>query len=192
MAKVLLVENHPTFARLYNFYLQSEGHTVIHAADGKLGLVLFKQELPDVVITDIDMPGMSGTQFIQQLQQQYLNTRIIALYFERRETDALSLTTEGVAIASKDLHRQEFLDLVNRELDAIIKKPEPKKSNVDDRQMLPINVAVTDNATIDIYQSSDNDQSSDNTISISPDQIDLLISCLSEAKIEALANKKSA
>lgn len=196
MAKVLLVEDHPTFARLFHHYLQSDGHTVIHAADGKLGLDLFRRELPDLVITDIAMPVMSGTQFIQQLRTEFVNTRVIALYFGEEERAAAVSTISDLVVASKEVHRPQFLDLVNSELaqskgelaarDADALEQDQLSNSGSERQVLAIKVKVTDGGSIEIIQDSDN--SSGTTITITPEQAGLLVNWISEAKQEILSN----
>jgi len=75
--KMLIVEDNQ---ELLNFYqeLFSDVYTVITAENGKKGLELAKSQLPDIIISDIMMPGMTGTQLAHKLKTS-LNTCHIPL-----------------------------------------------------------------------------------------------------------------
>src|SRR2546427_3665913 len=67
-ARVLVVEDSPTIVTVVQYYLELEGFTVTVAADGAQGLALARQERPDVVVTDLSMPGMDGIALVQALR----------------------------------------------------------------------------------------------------------------------------
>ena len=60
MAKVLIVEDNPANMKLAAFLLQSAGHTVLRATDAEVGLALARDEHPDLILMDIQLPGMDG------------------------------------------------------------------------------------------------------------------------------------
>ena len=60
MARVLVVEDNPANMTLATFLLQSAGHTVITAANAEIGLMLARAEQPDLILMDIQLPGMDG------------------------------------------------------------------------------------------------------------------------------------
>ena len=60
MARVLIVEDNPANMTLATFLLQSAGHTVLSARDAETGLTLARAEQPDLVLMDIQLPGMDG------------------------------------------------------------------------------------------------------------------------------------
>jgi two-component system cell cycle response regulator DivK len=60
MAKVLVIEDNPANLTLATFLLQSVGHTVLAATDAETGLTLARAEQPDLVLMDIQLPGMDG------------------------------------------------------------------------------------------------------------------------------------
>ncbi|NJL65128.1 MAG: response regulator [Methylacidiphilales bacterium] len=60
MATLLVVDDTPSQLELINYYLEDGGYSVIKAHNAKDGLSKAVSDLPDVVITDIVMPGMSG------------------------------------------------------------------------------------------------------------------------------------
>ena len=60
MARVLVVEDNPANLTLATFLLQSAGHTVVTAANAEIGLMLARAEQPDLILMDIQLPGMDG------------------------------------------------------------------------------------------------------------------------------------
>ena len=60
MARVLAVEDNPTNMTLAVFLLQSAGHTVLSATDAEAGLTLARDEQPNLILMDIQLPGMDG------------------------------------------------------------------------------------------------------------------------------------
>ena len=60
MARILIVEDNPANMRLASFLLQNFGHTVLCAGDAETGLALARAELPDLILMDIQLPGMDG------------------------------------------------------------------------------------------------------------------------------------
>jgi len=60
MAKVLVIEDNAANMTLATFLLQSAGHSVLSATDAESGLTLARAEQPDLVLMDIQLPGMDG------------------------------------------------------------------------------------------------------------------------------------
>ena len=60
MAKVLVVEDNPANMTLATFLLESVGHTVLKATDAEAGVALACGEQPDLILMDIQLPGMDG------------------------------------------------------------------------------------------------------------------------------------
>ncbi len=60
MAKVLIIEDNPANMALAVFLLQSVGHTVLTATDAETGLSLARDEQPNLILMDVQLPGMNG------------------------------------------------------------------------------------------------------------------------------------
>jgi two-component system cell cycle response regulator DivK len=60
MGKVLIIEDNVANMTLATFLLQSAGHSVLSARDAETGLTLARGEQPDLVLMDIQLPGMDG------------------------------------------------------------------------------------------------------------------------------------
>lgn len=79
MARVLLIdddEDHRTLARRI---LEGVGHEVEEASDGADGLKRFGKRRPDLVLTDINMPGLNGHEVISALRVLHKDVPIIAI-----------------------------------------------------------------------------------------------------------------
>ena len=68
--KILVVEDTVDTRELLHLYLTREDFEVILAADGGEGLYRAKADRPDLIITDINMPNLSGTDMIKQLREE--------------------------------------------------------------------------------------------------------------------------
>ena len=60
MPTVLIVEDNPTNMKLSTFVLESADYTVITATDAEIGLTLARESHPDLILMDIQLPGMDG------------------------------------------------------------------------------------------------------------------------------------
>ncbi len=67
--RILLVDDEEGIQLLYREELKEEGFTVISAYNGDEALEKFRQEAPDLVILDINMPGMNGIEVLRQMKE---------------------------------------------------------------------------------------------------------------------------
>jgi CheY-like chemotaxis protein len=79
MASILLIDDDESMRLLTAELLRADGHTVDTADGGITGLALCEAALPDLVITDIIMPGMSGLELIKELRKTAPRPRVIAI-----------------------------------------------------------------------------------------------------------------
>jgi len=68
MKKILLVDDEEGIQMLYREELEDEGYEVISAYTGEEGMQKFHEESPDLVILDIQMPGMNGIETLRQMK----------------------------------------------------------------------------------------------------------------------------
>jgi len=68
MKKILLVDDEESIQMVYREEFEDDGYQVISALDGVAGLEKFKEEKPDIVILDIQMPGMNGVEVLRQMK----------------------------------------------------------------------------------------------------------------------------
>ncbi len=69
MATILVIEDNRANMTLASFLLESAGHTVLCATSGEAGLTLAREQRPDLILLDIQLPGMDGFQALALLKQ---------------------------------------------------------------------------------------------------------------------------
>jgi two-component system cell cycle response regulator DivK len=60
MARILIIEDNPANMKLVLLLLRNVGHTTLCAVDAETGLTLARAEQPDLILMDIQLPGMDG------------------------------------------------------------------------------------------------------------------------------------
>ena len=70
IAEMLVVDDDPLNCRLLEGYLRSEGYRVRKAEDGPTALRLAEDLVPDVVLLDVMMPGMTGLEVCRALKSR--------------------------------------------------------------------------------------------------------------------------
>lgn len=79
MAKILLIEDEDDERAFCRMLLESLGHAVTEAKNGEVGLQAFRDEAPDLVLTDIVMPVMEGFETIREIKRIRPQARILAM-----------------------------------------------------------------------------------------------------------------
>src|SRR6266446_4719346 len=79
MASVLIIDDDAVTRTVVRAILESVGHIVSEAADGYAGLAAYNSNQPELVITDILMPGKDGIETIRELRATNPEIKIIAL-----------------------------------------------------------------------------------------------------------------
>ena len=67
--KIAVIEDEPNICEMYRMKLASHGYNVKTALDGKEGLALAEDFLPDLILLDLKMPVMSGDEMLEQLRE---------------------------------------------------------------------------------------------------------------------------
>ena len=68
MKRILIVDDEPHVIRVMRLSLERAGYEVFEAANGEIALQRIAESMPDVMITDIDMPRMTGEQLCKEIQ----------------------------------------------------------------------------------------------------------------------------
>lgn len=77
MKKLLLVDDEEAIRMIYREEFEGDGYQVITAGDGQSALQLFASEAPDLVILDIQMPGMNGVEVLRQMKMRNATVPVI-------------------------------------------------------------------------------------------------------------------
>jgi len=119
MAKVLIVEDNAANMTLAVFLLQSAGHTVLSATDAEAGLTLARDEQPNLILMDIQLPGMDGLEATALLKRADATRAIpvIALTALAMKGDEERIRGAGCdGYIAKPMRYKEFLATIAAQL----------------------------------------------------------------------------
>ena len=85
---ILVVDDEPKIVKLARDYLERSGYRVVTAVNGQTALTIARQEKPDMVVLDLNLPGMDGLDVCRQLRRES-DVPIIMLTARVEETDRL-------------------------------------------------------------------------------------------------------
>jgi DNA-binding NarL/FixJ family response regulator len=113
--RVLLVDDEPGLREAVQAYLEDSGFTVTTAANAPQAFQVLSTAQPDLIISDIMMPGMDGYQFLQQLRQieAYAHVPVIFLTAKGMTADRIQGYRAGVdAYLPKPFDPEELVAIV--------------------------------------------------------------------------------
>ena len=111
MASVLIVEDNAANMKLSSLLLRNAGHTVVCAEDAETGLLLARLDRPDLILMDIQLPGMDGLAATAVLKRDPVTSTIpiIALTAMAMKNDQEKARSAGCdAYIAKPLRYQEL------------------------------------------------------------------------------------
>ncbi|MEA5465257.1 response regulator transcription factor [Leptothoe sp. PORK10 BA2] len=114
-ATVLIVEDTPSERELISHYLQEEGYSVIHAMTAQEGLEKAIASQPDVIVTDVVMPGMSGFELCRSLKRSPETEKVPVVICSSKDQaiDRLWGMRQGAdAYITKPFDREELLKVI--------------------------------------------------------------------------------
>lgn len=120
MKKILIIEDDECFRSLLADFLSVVNFDVIEAENGSIGLKVAKEQLPNLIICDINMPGLNGYGVLNQLRKD-LNTAKIPVIFLTSDITAdsrqkaLELGANGYL--SKSVASTKLLEAIETQLD---------------------------------------------------------------------------
>lgn len=96
---ILLTEDDPLMARLTVHRLEREGYEVVHFDDGAEALEAVTEVRPDLLVLDINMPGLDGMSLLERLRADpaFENTPILMLTARTREADIVRAFRKGAS-----------------------------------------------------------------------------------------------
>ncbi len=100
LGRVLVVEDSPTISSVVKYFLELEGFEVFVAENGLIGLETAFRERPDVIVSDVNMPGMGGVAMVKALRgdDRTSHVRIMMLTSE----SSVESEAEGLAAGADD------------------------------------------------------------------------------------------
>jgi two-component system response regulator (stage 0 sporulation protein F) len=91
MATILIIDDEEIIRVLLRSALEAAGYEVTEAANGCLGLELYRHRPTDLVITDIVMPELNGLDMLLELTREFLHAKVIAISGAGEEMNVLDV-----------------------------------------------------------------------------------------------------
>ena len=121
MSLILIVEDNDKNLKLVRDVLQVKGYTTVEAGTAEDGIRLAAERKPDLVLMDIQLPGMNGIQALGVLRAdpETASIPVIAVTASVMQQDRKHITEAGFdAYIGKPLNLKEFLETVRSVLEA--------------------------------------------------------------------------
>lgn len=129
MARILIIEDNPANMKLATFLLISAGHEVLQAVDAESGLEQIHAKLPELVLMDVQLPGMDGLAATRRIKADpaIAHIPVIALTSHAMRGDEEAILAAGCeSYLPKPFHHRELLELVNVMLERSQKRRDTK------------------------------------------------------------------
>ncbi|WP_107851513.1 sigma-54-dependent transcriptional regulator [Oceanimonas marisflavi] len=103
-ARILLVEDSPAMAAVYQSYLEAEQHTVQVAGNGAEALAALDEALPDLVLLDLHLPDMPGMTILQHIHDHNLGCAVVIITAH----GSLDIASEAMRLGAADFVSKPF------------------------------------------------------------------------------------
>jgi len=117
MSTVLIVEDNDKNMKLARDILQAKGYATLEAVTGEAGVELALAEVPDLVLMDIQLPGINGIEAFKRIRADPRTRQIPVIAFTASVTpsDRTQVTAAGFdAFLSKPIDLKEFVATIKR------------------------------------------------------------------------------
>lgn len=120
MAKIIIIEDKPANMKLAVFLLQVAGYEVLQAIDAESGLLLIGSEMPQLVLMDVQLPGMDGLAATRRIKADpglaHINVIALTAYAMKGDGDAMRAAgCDGYL--PKPFHHRKLLGMVSAMLE---------------------------------------------------------------------------
>ncbi len=120
MQKILLIDDDPVVRSLASGIMRKKGYEVIVAKDGQEGLSFIDKHAPDLVITDYQMPGMSGIEVLETLKVQKPELPVVILTAHGDASLTIkSMQSGAFDFIEKPINPKELLETIKNGLDTV-------------------------------------------------------------------------
>ena len=99
MAKILMIDDSPTVLKIMSLSLIANGFTVRTAATATAGLALAREETPDAIILDVNLPDVSGLELLGKLKEDAVLGRVPVLLLSGQDT--LDRAARGIELGAR-------------------------------------------------------------------------------------------
>jgi two-component system cell cycle response regulator DivK len=117
MSKILIVEDNEKNMKLVRDILRHHGHTTLEATTGTDGVRLAREERPDLILMDIQLPDIDGIAALGRIREENSldATPVVAVSASVMPDDQQKIVNSGFdAFITKPLNLKQFLETVQR------------------------------------------------------------------------------
>lgn len=114
--KILIAEDNDVDALIIERVLTRSGFQVVRAVNGQLALTAFNEDIFDLIITDMFMPGMTGIEFLSRLRSDNKTFRAIVLTASKEDETVIRSMNLGADVIQKPINPHIFLAKVQNVL----------------------------------------------------------------------------
>ena len=79
MQKILIIDDEKSIVNILSISLKSDGYDVVSAYNGEEALNVFQKESPNIVLTDLKMPGMDGIEILKKIKELNSDAEVIII-----------------------------------------------------------------------------------------------------------------
>ena len=147
-ATILVVEDEPAIQELVSYNLEIAGHRALRADNAEQALEMVRGEVPDLVVLDWMLPGMSGIEFARRLRADKRTQAVPLIMLTARADESDKLT--GLETGADDYLTKPFSPReLNARVKAVLRRRAPQATDdvieVDGLQLDPASHRVTGN-----------------------------------------------
>ena len=117
--KILLVDDDLRNSMLLKRFIESEGYEVIYANNGRVGLEMYREAHPDLILLDINMPELDGFEMARIIRQ---NDKRVIIFFLTDRTDKVDrlhgFSLKGNDYIPKPFYPEELVAKINERLES--------------------------------------------------------------------------
>ncbi len=170
-ASVLIIEDEIEIADLIKIYLNNEGIDVLHVDNAEKGFIILKENKIDLIVLDINLPGMDGFEFLQTIRKDY-NIPVVIVSARQDDNDMiLGLGTGADDYVTKPFSPKVLAARVRANLRRYMNPEESEKSKI---KQIKFRDYVIDSEAYLIKKG-------DKRISLSPREFEVLLYLLENA-----------
>jgi diguanylate cyclase (GGDEF)-like protein len=141
--KVLIVDDAPDTLEIIQKLLSYEGYEIILASTGEEGVKRVEEERPDVVLMDINLPGIDGTEALRRIRRiNPIQSVIMLTAFATVENAILALKEGATDFIKKPFENEHLIHIVNQSLEKYRTLKEKEKLEEEVRRL-----SITDDLT---------------------------------------------
>jgi YesN/AraC family two-component response regulator len=133
--KILVIDDEKTTLKMFGLFLDIYGYEILTAESGEEGLEVFDRERPEIVLTDIKMPGMDGIAVLQEIKRRSPATEVIVITGHGDMDLAIqALNLDAADFINKPIQRQSLEQGLSRARERL-KLARSRQNEVSTREM---------------------------------------------------------